>query len=360
MLSFFYFLIIIYLILNIYYQKIMKKNKLFTIFFLLFIFMFQNTYANVTVENEKIEKKTTMKVIGKKIIVDWDITFQSYTTIPYDLEVKGNVIFWDDVKVLWNINASWDIHAGNKLVIYKEISAKNIYTWNQLVANKIVTQEDLILNWKSTITSGISVWWNFEWGSDFILYWNSQIEWNMKVERDTKIYGTLYVYWDLKSKENFKFDWKKLKLYWDFRTLKKSEIEGRIYIYGTPARRSYYTNKIKYNYLLKSKKHIWFMKKVDPVLNYELSNIQIIRIHQNIQNYEYNISQQKSKIIVNAYKYSQQQLIQEIEKLKSIELNMIKYINNYISSHQRDTQEWKIIQFERNNEVINFIYNYIY
>jgi hypothetical protein len=102
------------------------------------------------------------------------------------------------------------------------------------------------------------------------------------------------------------------------------------------------------------------MKKVDPVLNYELSNIQIIRIHQNIQNYEYNISQQKSKIIVNAYKYSQQQLIQEIEKLKSIELNMIKYINNYISSHQRDTQEWKIIQFERNNEVINFIYNYIY
>jgi hypothetical protein len=32
--------------------------------------MFQNTYANVTVENEKIEKKTTMKVIGKKIIVD--------------------------------------------------------------------------------------------------------------------------------------------------------------------------------------------------------------------------------------------------------------------------------------------------
>jgi hypothetical protein len=102
------------------------------------------------------------------------------------------------------------------------------------------------------------------------------------------------------------------------------------------------------------------MKKVDPVLNYELSNIQIIRIHQNIQNYEYNISQQKSKIIVNAYKYSQQQLIQEIEKLKSIELNMIKYINNYISSHQRDIQEWKIIQFERNNEVINFIYNYIY
>jgi hypothetical protein len=102
------------------------------------------------------------------------------------------------------------------------------------------------------------------------------------------------------------------------------------------------------------------MKKIDPILNYDLSNIQISEIHKNIQNYEYIISQQKSKIIVNAYKYSQQQLIKEIEKLKSIELNMIKYINIYISSHQRDMQEWKIIQFERTNEMKNFIYKYVY
>jgi hypothetical protein len=48
----------------------MKKNQIFTIFFLLFIFIFQDAYANVTVKNEKIEKITTMKVVGKKIIVD--------------------------------------------------------------------------------------------------------------------------------------------------------------------------------------------------------------------------------------------------------------------------------------------------
>lgn len=338
----------------------MKKNQICSMFFLLFVFIFQDTYANVTVKNEKIEKITTMKVVDKKIIVDWDISFQSYTTIPYDLEIKGNVTFWDEVKILWNITVSWDINAGNKLIVYKQISAKNIYIWNQLVANSIVTQENLILNWKATIASWINVWWNFETGSDFTLYWNSQVEWDMKVELDIKIYGTLYVYWDLRSKERFYFDWDKLKLYWDFRTLKESEVKGRIYIYGTAARRSYYTNKIKYNYLLKSKKHIGFMKKIDPVLNYDLSNIEILEIHKNIQNYEYIISQQKSKIIINAYKYSQQQLIQEIEKLKSIESNMMEYINNYISSHQRDMQEWKIIQFEKNNEMKNFIHKYLY
>jgi hypothetical protein len=142
--------------------------------------------------------------------------------------------------------------------------------------------------------------------------------------------------------------------------LKESEVKGRIYIYGTPARRSYYTNKIKYNYLLKSKKHIGFMKVIDPVLDYDLSNIKILEIHNNIQSYEYYISQQKTKIISNAYKYSPQKLTQEIEKLKLIESNMIKYINDYVSSHQRDIQEWKIIQFERNNEMINFIYKYVY
>jgi hypothetical protein len=34
-----------------------------------------------------------MKVVGNTVVVDGDISFQSYTRIPYDIEVEGNITF---------------------------------------------------------------------------------------------------------------------------------------------------------------------------------------------------------------------------------------------------------------------------
>lgn len=338
----------------------MQKIQLFIICLFLGILTFQDTHANLVVTNQTEEKATTMKVEGNTVIVDWDISFQSYIKIPYNLEVKGNVYFWEWVTILWKISATWDIIWWSNGVAYKELSGKNISIGNKLVAKKLVSQENMTLKWNATITQWVSVGWDFSAGSDLKLYGNSQVQWGMKVEIDTQIFGNLYVYEDLRSKENFDFQWWKLKLYWDFRTLKISEVIWRIYMYGSPARRSYYTNKIKYNYVLKSSKYRWFMWEIDPVLQYNLWDINIKYIYSRVSEIEKSIENQKRKISLLPYDYSEKKLDQEIKNLKSIEKSLIDFVEQYVSTHSRDIQEWKIIQFERDKLMQEFLYQYIY
>ena len=338
----------------------MQKFQLFIICLFLGILTFQDTHANINLENNTEEKTTTMKVIWDTIFIDGDISFQSYIKIPYNLEVKGDVIFWEWVTILWKISATWDIIWWSNAVAYKQLSGKNISIGNRLVAKKLVSQENMTLKGNATIAEWVLVGWNFSAGSDLKLYGNSQIEWMMKVEIDTQIFGNLYVYEDLRSKENFDFQWWKLKLYWDFRTLKKSEVIWRIYIYGLAARRSYYTNKIKYNYILKSSKYRWFMWEVDPILQYNLSDNDIKYIYSKISEIENSIEEQKRKISLFPYNYSQDKLQQEIKYLISMEEKLISFIEQYTSNHSRDIQEWKIIQFERDKLMQEFLYQYIY
>lgn len=335
-------------------------RKKICIYLALFLLSLQGTYANVTVKNKKIEKVTTMKVVGKKVIVDGNIEFQSYTRIPYDIEVNWDIIFWDWVKILWNISATWDIQAWNNFVVYKKLSWNNIFTGNNLVAQYMESKWNMYLNGKAIITKWVNVGWDFEPGSDLTLYGNSTIEGNMKVELDTKIVGTLYVYWNLRLKERFNFSHGKLKIHWDFRTLEESEIEWRIYVYWTKWRRSYYTNKIKINYILENKKFRGFMWKIDPVLSYDLSESQIQLIHAQIDIKDYQIEQKKKKISLLPYWYSKELLQNHIWELKYMENNLTKFIDQYISQHSRDIQEWKIIQFERAKKHKEFLYKYVY
>lgn len=335
----------------------MKKIILSIFFILLSI---NSVNAVVTVKNEKIEKVTTMKLQWKTIIVDGNIEFQSYTKIPYDIEVNWDIIFWDWVKILWSISATWDIQAWNNFVVYKKLSWNNISTGNQLVAQYLEAKWNMYLNGKATITKWVDVGWDFEPGSDLTLYGNSTIEWNMKVELDTKIVGTLYVYWNIRSKERFNFSHGKLKIHWDFRTLEESEIEWRIYVYWTKWRRSYYTNKIKINYLLENNKFRGFMWKIDPVLLYNLSESQIQHIHAQIDIKEYQIEQKKKQISLLPYWYSENLLTTHINELQNMENNLIKFIDTYTSKHSRDIQEWKIIQYERENKHKEFLYKYAY
>lgn len=338
----------------------MKKLLLLIMFLVIWIFSIQNSYANVTIKNQKTEKVTTMIVVGKTVVVEGDIEFQSYTRIPYDIEVNGNITFWDGVTILGNISASWNITAGNDLVVYKKISWNNISIWNKLVAKYLHATGDISLNWKATVTDWIYSEWNVEVWSDFTLHWSSQIEGDLKTELDINIYWNVYVFWDIRSKERFNFEWWKLKIYWDFRTLKESKLEGRIFIYGTPARRSYYTNKIKYNYILKSRKYKWFTWKIDPVLQYNLSDNNIKYIYSRISEMDNNIELQKKKISLLPYHYSEVKLREEIKYLESLENNLIIFIDKYISSHSRDIQEWNIIKFERKNQLKQFLYQYVY
>jgi predicted acyltransferase (DUF342 family) len=338
----------------------MKKLILLITSLVIWIFSIQSSHANVTIKNQKIEKVTTMKVVGNTVVVDGDISFQSYTRIPYDIEVEGNITFWDWVTILWNISATGDINAGNDLVVYKKISWDNIFIWNKLVAKYLEAKWNISLNWKATVTGWMYSEGNVEVWSDFTLYGNSQIEWDLKTELDINILWNLYVFWDIRSKERFNFEWGKLKIYGDFRTLKESRVEGRVYIYGTPARRSYYTNKIKYNYVLKSKKYKWFMWKVDPVLQYDLSDIHISYIYSRISDIENNIEIQRKKMSLLPYNYSEQKLEEEIKYLTSMEINLITFIDKYISTHSRDIQEWNIIKFERENKHKEFLYKYVY
>ena len=338
-------------------------NKLILLFIFCFFWIFsnQNTYANVTVNNEtnQIENKTTMEVIWNTVFVEGDLYFPSYRSIPYNFEINGNLSIWDGVKLLWEISVHWDIDAGNELVVYKTISWNNITIWNKSVIKKIISYENITLNWYATIAEwmiagwDVDVWWNFN------LYGNSTIEWDLQTELDINIFGNLYVYWDIRSKERFHFQWEKLKIYGDFRTLQESKLEGRIFIYGSPARRSYYTNKIKYNYILKSEKYTWFMWKIDPVLQYNLSDNDIKNIYSRVSELENKIEEQKRKIAFLPYGYSEEKTNQEINNLKSIENNLITFIDTYISTHSRDIQEWNIIKFERQKELESYLKKYL-
>lgn len=331
------------------------------IFFILSFFLFTSiSYANVTVKDEKIEKKTTISLEGNTVVVDGDISFPSGMRIPYDFHIVWDVTIGDHAKIVWDMTVDGDINVGNSVVVYKTLSGNNISTWNRLVASFLKSTWDLQVNGKATITGWVEVWWDFEAGSDLILYWNSSVEWDMKVELDTTITWTLYVYWDLRSKERFEFADGKLKIYWDFRTLKESEITGNYYVYGTKWRRSYYTNKIKINYLLENNKYRGFMWKIDPILSYNLSSSQLKYIHAQIDIKQYKIEQKKKQISLFPYNYSQDSLNNHIEELKNMETNLIQFVEKYISLHSRDIQEWKIIQLERENELKTFLYQYVY
>jgi hypothetical protein len=60
------------------------------------------------------------------------------------------------------------------------------------------------------------------------------------------------------------------------------------------------------------------------------------------------------------YNYSEQKLEEEIKYLTSMEINLITFIDKYISTHSRDIQEWNIIKFERENKHKEFLYKYVY
>jgi hypothetical protein len=58
------------------------------IFFILSFFLFTSiSYANVTVKDEKIEKKTTISLEGNTVVVDGDISFPYGMRIPYDFHI---------------------------------------------------------------------------------------------------------------------------------------------------------------------------------------------------------------------------------------------------------------------------------
>lgn len=334
----------------------MKKTDLIIICLFLFVMIFQETYANIEIENND----TTIELINWVVVVDGDIEFKSYIDIPYDLEVNWNIRFWNWVNIFWDINATWDILGWNNITSYKTISAKNITIWNRGSFRSLISQEDLILKWDAIISRWISVWRHFSASSDLILYGNSEIRWNMTVELDTQIYGTLYVYWNVQSKENFHFEWNKLKIHWNFRTLKWSELIGRIFIFWSPARRNLYTNNLLYTYILESRKYQNLMWEIDPVLSYLLSQEEVAALSIKLRSEEDKILAQKYKILYWSHLYNRVELWEEIKKLKSMEDIFITYINNYISDHSRDRHQWNIIKYEREKDLKAFLRTYDY
>lgn len=343
----------------------MKKR---TILFLLLIFLsfyVNNTVFsaenNVTITSKSVDLMKIIEIRWDTVVVHGDISFSDWVEIPYDLEIEWDLKIGSHVQLFWNIKVAWDVVLWNHVRVYKTLEWKNISAWNYLRANKIIAHNDLEFHGFAKIIWGLNIWWDFDSGSNMILEGNSKILWDVKLWTDVTISGIFYVYGSMNGNYDFLFRWDKFRIVWDFKTQQTSNLIGKLYLFAATWHRTLFWNRtVRFRYKFINTQFKGVMKKIDPILDYRLSKLDIDLIHNKLVTFEKKMSQQK-KIIQQKFNSEKNEIIMniEIKKLIFIQKEMFDYISPLIEQENWDITKWKLIQIQEKTSVKTFIYQYI-
>ena len=288
----------------------------------------------------------------KTFIVTWDLDLANNVTIDGNLIVYGDFNAGDSLKISWHLVSTWNIQTWILTKIRWIIKWKNITTWSYFTANRVIVLWDMHTKWTVNIKNGIYIKWDFFSWSDLILSWKSKVLWNMTIWPYSKISGSLYVYKSMKTSFDFGFIWEKLKVIWDFDTLRWpdewSSLQWRIYIFWDKWHRYIYWNKIVLNrYEIIQEKYPWLIWKIDVILKYSFPEEKILHINNQISLFENDLKSQKKRLINLSKKSPESQTIIRIkEEIYDTYNSMFQYISTYIESENWDIKEFKKIKRE--------------
>jgi carbonic anhydrase/acetyltransferase-like protein (isoleucine patch superfamily) len=310
---------------------------------------------------KEVKKETTFRLEWKTIFIDGDISFSKWITISNNMVINGDLTIWSNSTFLWSIKVNWDVKIWNHVYFRKILKWTNIDTGTYLRASQVNTKENLSFQWFAQITQWLLVGGNFESGSDMILHWNSKILWDVKLWADVFISGIFYVYGNMNGNYDFLFNWDKLRVIWNFKTQISSKLVGKIYMFARDGhRRLEWSTNTRYQYEVENTQYNWVMKKIDPILDYRLSQENIDIIHLNVIQFEKELKAQK-KVIEQKYHSGKNEILinREIKKLIFIQAELFNYISQYIEKENWDIIQWKVLQIQEKRYIKQFIYQFI-
>ena len=288
----------------------------------------------------------------KTFIVTWDLELGNNITIDGNIMVYGNFTAGDSLDVSWYLVSSWDIQAWNQLTVDWVMKWKNITMGSSFTGNRVIALWNMFTKWSVNIINGIYITWDFTSWSELFLSWKSKVLWNLIIWPYSKVQGSLYVYKSMKTSFDFEFIWEKLKVIWDFDTLRWPEkwslLQWRTYIYWDLWHRYIYWNKIVFHrYEIIQEKYPWLIWKIDVILKYRLSEQEILHIKNQVSLFQDDISSQKDRLISLSKKSPKSQaIIRKKEEIYDTYNSMFQYISTYIESENWDRKEFKKIKRE--------------
>lgn len=125
-------------------------------------------------------------------------------------------------------------------------------------------------------------------------------------------------------------------------------------------RRLEWSTNTRYQYEVENTQYNWVMKKIDPILDYRLSQENIDIIHLNVIQFEKELKAQK-KVIEQKYHSGKNEILinREIKKLIFIQAELFNYISQYIEKENWDIIQWKVLQIQEKRYIKQFIYQFI-
>ncbi|MCP4523460.1 MAG: hypothetical protein GY828_04540 [Candidatus Gracilibacteria bacterium] len=325
---------------------------------ILLVVIFSGTNIVGAEKGDNEPQKTKIEFVNNQVIVYGNISFPDNFHMPYNMLVVGDLTAGNGVKFLGNVEVRGNIILGNRVNISKKMKGDTIVTGSYLQVNRLESSNNTTLHGEAVITQGVLIGGDFTTGSNFSLSGNSKIKGNMKVGMETDISGNVYVYGSFVGHEEMIFNGEKLRIRGDFRTLKKSVLTGRIYMYGKSGHRYIYgTEIVRHRYEAINTQYKGIMKGVDPILSYTLSGHAFERFRQTVYSHEKNISRQKKKISrLQTLGKSQYVLDSELKQLINMQNMMFDYITQYIEKDIWDGIEWKKLKFEERTNLKTYIY----
>lgn len=268
----------------------MKKIILFILALSLYI---QISFADKTIDfnttmnrdliaSEDVVIGSHFELVDASIDIKWDVTIWSHASIDGDIEVDG------DISIGSHINITGDIRATGDIFIWFSADIAWSVIWNNVVFDshgtvqqKIYTNGKLKLWSHSTLERGVQTGWPMIVGSHLELLWPSKVFWDLTLWFSPNITDTLYVYGHFNDNQvdsHLDFIWSKFKITQDASFWNHSSLDGRIYIYWDIL-------EFGFNYNENNTKYSGLFGRIDPLLQYNLSEVKIQSIRNKTLSY---------------------------------------------------------------------------
>lgn len=321
-------------------------KKILLLIFLFFGFNI-HSFANIEIHTQAENIKETISVENGVVIIDADVVIWDYHRLEYPLKVLWDLEIKTHVKLMENIEVTWNVTIWNYSQSYAKITAKNITTqtsfrWDRLEA------ENIVLGGNNTIVGGFYTSNNFEAGSNLFSKGKSFVWGDFKASMWSEMQGTLVVLGNARGHFDFIFQGDKLVVRGNFRTLEDSKLSGRIYMFADEWHKYKYGNKLwKHKYQFSKLIYKDFFWAVDPFLQYDLSDETLVSVRKTIQKYDYQLKSLQEQYYNNLEEISQYEadnIVQAAEKLLE---DKFAYISTFVGNNAWQETQLKILQFQQ-------------
>ena len=286
-------------------------------------FISSNTTINTNIRYyEDTEIGSNFSFYGEEIRISGDLKISSNAQINGDVYVEGNLSIWSNASINGNIEATGNIIFMSGASTYGNVKWRSMSYWsNAQIQEKITAATSLTLGSNATIYKWVNIRWDVSAGSNLTLQWVSKIVGDFSFGSNTKIYSTLYVYWEINKERggsNADISGDKTKITQGLSIGSNGDINTRLYLFQS--------KKITgSNYSERLTNYSGLFGKIDPLLQYELTEEQIQSIKNETDAYLTEIQRNPKK---------------KIELYK----DLFQYLSQYIEQEAFDTQVFSQIQ----------------